>query len=317
MQFPSFFTDKYNNIVVPQIPSDWRVLVTGVTSIHGWPIYKRLKQLVPKEQLLAVRSPKMNIPSGENIYSLCITDNIEFEKIKKTFNPTHIIHGAGVCDLDACEDRPEWAQSINKGGARNIVNIFGASAYIMFLSSDLVFSGINPPQNGYSENHKADPVSVVGKTLLQAEEEISGAEYNCILRLGLPMGDSLTGTKGPIDFIEKRFKKNLPMTLFHDEVRSFIRCDELAEIVLHVFCKQMKGLFHLGGLEAISLYALGEKIIKKGNYSKSLLHKLSRHEEINGPPRIGNVALDSSKLENWFEKNIYAVYASPIWEKPL
>lgn len=302
MQFPSFFTGKYNNLEVPKIQRNWRILITGVTSIHGWPIYNKLKQLVPQKQLLAIRSPKMAIPRGENIYSLCITDNFEFKKIKDSFNPTHIIHGAGVCDLDACEDRPEWAQSINKGGARNIVDVFGASAYIMFLSSDLVFSGTNPPQNGYSENHKADPVSIVGETLFQAEEEIASAEHNCILRLGLPMGDSLTGTKGPIDFIEKRFKKNLPMTLFYDEVRSFIRCDELAKIALHAFFKQAKGLYHLGGKEPVSLYSLGEKIIEKGNYSKTLLFKLSRHEEVNGPPRIGNVALDSSKLEAWFEK---------------
>ncbi|MBI4649729.1 sugar nucleotide-binding protein, partial [Candidatus Desantisbacteria bacterium] len=176
MQFPGFFTGKYNNLEVPKIPPDWRILITGITSIHGWPIYNRLKQLVPQKQLLAVRSPKMDIPRGENIHPLCITDNFEFKKIKNSFNPTHIIHGAGVCDLDACEDRPEWAQSINKGGARNIVDVFGASAYIMFLSSDLVFSGTNPPQNGYSENHKADPVSVVGKTLFQAEQEITNAE---------------------------------------------------------------------------------------------------------------------------------------------
>ncbi|MBI4680191.1 MAG: hypothetical protein HY753_02990, partial [Nitrospirae bacterium] len=91
-------------------------------------------------------------------------------------------------------------------------------------------------------------------------------------------------------------------TLFYDEVRSFIRFDELAEIVLHAFFKQIKGLYHLGGKEPVSLYSLGEKIIKKGNYSKTLLFKLSRHEEVNGPPRIGNVALSSTKLEAWFEK---------------
>ncbi|MBI5417838.1 sugar nucleotide-binding protein [Candidatus Poribacteria bacterium] len=301
MQFPSFLTDKIKFIDEPYIPSDWRILITGITSIHGWPIYQRLNKLIPKDQLLAVRSPKMDIPIDKNVFSLCITDTDEFLKIKKTFNPTHIIHAAGVCDLDVCEIRKEWAESINQGGARNIVDVFGDSLYILFISSDLVFSGRNPPQTGYSENDKADPVSIVGKTLFQAEKEIIRAKNNCIIRLGLPMGDSITGTKGPIDFIEKRFKRKLPMTLFYDEVRSFINCDELAEIVLHLFCKQETGLYHLGGIEPVSLYALGEKIIEKGSYSKKLLHKLSIHEEKNGPPRIGNVSFNSSKIKNWFE----------------
>jgi len=291
----------------PQIPEDWRVLMTGVTSIHGWPIFQRLSELLPAKQLYGIRPMQRAIPKGENLHSVCINDYAALLKIKETFQPTHVIHGMGVCDLDGCEDNPQWAINVNVKGTANIVELFGASAYVMYLGSDLVFSGHRPPPAGYPEDHAADPVSVVGQTYLEAEKEIQKAKRHCIIRLALPTGDSVTGTKGAVDFIETRFKRKLPMTLFYDELRSCIDCKELAEVVMHLFSKETKGLFHLGGEEPVSLYDLGEKILRKGNYSRDLLSRISRHEEKNGPPRVGNVGLDSTKISNWFAKEFQTI----------
>jgi dTDP-4-dehydrorhamnose reductase len=302
VKFTSFFTTLTHRVPSPQIPEDWRVLMTGVTSIHGWPIFKRLSELLPAKQLYGVRPVQMAIPKGENICSVSIDDYAALSKIKETFRPTHVIHGMGVCDLDGCEANPQWARNVNVVGTSHITELFGASAYVMYLGSDLVFSGHRPPPAGYPEDHATDPVSVVGRTFLEAEQEIQRAKRHCIIRLALPAGDSVTGTKGAVDFIEARFKRKLPMTLFYDELRSCIDCQELAEVVMHLLSKETQGLFHLGGAEPVSLYDLGEKILRKGNYSRDLLFRMSRLEEKNGPPRVGNVGLDSTKISNWFAK---------------
>jgi dTDP-4-dehydrorhamnose reductase len=301
MNFHKLFQNTVQHYRVPEIPSHWRILITGVTSIHGWPVFEKFRQQLGSHQLLAVRPPKMQIPAGDNVFSLCITDIAELESIRETFRPTHVIHGSGVCDLDACEARPDWARELNQMSARAITEVFGETAYLLFLSTDLVFSGNTPPTDGYSEQQETDPVSVVGKTLLAAEQEIQCAARHCVLRLGLPVGDSITGGKGPIDFIESRFKRGLKMTLFYDELRSCITCDEIAEIVWRLLVAEPQGVFHCGGAESISLYRMGQSILKKGNYLESLLIRQSRHDEVNGPPRIGNVGLDSSKLVQWLE----------------
>jgi len=306
VKFSSFFTSLIHQIPSPQIPRQWRVLITGVTSIHGWPIFRRLGELLPARQLYGIRPMQMAIPRGENLFSVCINDCDTLAKIKETFQPTHVIHGMGVCDLDGCEANPEWATKVNVKGTANVVELFGASAYVMYLGSDLVFSGQEPPPTGYNEDHAEDPVSVVGQTLLGAENKIRNAKRHCIVRLALPAGDSVTGTKGAIDFIETRFKRNRPMTLFYDELRSCIDCTELAEVVLHLFSKEIQGLFHLGGEKPVSLYDLGEKILRKGNYPRELLFRMSRLDEKNGPPRIGNVGLDSTKISKWFAEEYHS-----------
>jgi len=270
--------------------------MTGVTSIHGWPLFKRLQTILPPGQLLGIRPPKMRIPAGPFVHSLCITDEEGMDRIGREFCPTHVIHAAGVCDLDVCEDRPHWAHRLNTQGARVVANLFGDSSYLLYLSTDLVFSGATPPPGGYCEASVPDPISVAGKTFAAGEAFFQSCPRACTVRLGLPLGESITGDKGAFDWIESRFRKSLPVTLFRDEWRSAIRCDCLADRLMCLLDHEACGLFHLGGPYPISLHSIGRYVIARGNYDSRLLRGILRCEEKNGPPRIGNVALNSRKI---------------------
>lgn len=279
-------------------PDSWRVLVTGVTSIHGWPIFTQLHELLPKLRLFGIRPPESNVPDADNVSSTCITNRVELEKIRDEFAPTHVVHCAGVCDLDACEERPEWAHSINVQGAKTVADVFGSDIPILYMSSDLVFSGHNTPAGGYSEDDQPNPISVTGKTFAGAEEYIQKCKDYCIIRLGLPLGDSVNGDKGAIDWIDSRFRRNLPVTLFYDEYRSCINCEEITEMVVAALALELRGLFHFGGDKTWSLYDIGKYVLEMGGYSPDLLNGIMRHQEENGPPRIGDVSLNSSRLRS-------------------
>jgi len=274
-----------------------RILVTGITSIHGWPLYKKFRCMAGDDRLFGIRPPKMRIPDDANAISLCMTDKESLIRIRDSFHPTHVLHGAGVCDLDFCEQNPSLAREINVDGAKNIASIFSSSCYIMYLSSDLVFSGNRSSAQGYAETDEPDPVSVVGKTYVFAEKEIAKASRYSIVRLGLPMGDSIQSKKGALDFIEGRLKRGLPISLFHDEYRSCIECDELVDAVNSLFYMEAQGLFHVGGPDPVSLYEIGERILKRGNYDRQSLIRWARADDVHGPPRIGNVHLNSKKAE--------------------
>ncbi len=276
----------------------WRILVTGVTSIHGWPIFTQLQKLLPDTFLYGLRPPNSNVPDAENVSSFCITEREKLEKIRDKFKPTHVIHCAGVCDLDVCEERPEWAHSLNVQGTRSVVDVFGNDLPIHYMSTDLVFSGFNTPADGYTENDEPNPINVVGKTFASAEAYIQKCKDHCIVRLGLPLGDSIGGKKGAIDWIESRFRRNLPVTLFYDEYRSCVNCEEIGHIVIAILVHGLRGIFHLGGDRRWSLYDIGKYVLNKGGYSPALLHGTMRNQEENGPPRIGDVSLNSTKLRS-------------------
>lgn len=274
-----------------------KILVTGITGIHGWPLFRYLRNNMPLENVWGIGPPGMKKPKGDGVTAGCITDRVMLDEVKKTFNPTIVIHAAGVCDLDVCEARPQWAEQINRQGTRLVAEVFGEEAKVVFLSTDLVFSGNEPPFGGYCEAHVPDPVSVAGKTFREAEKELESAvAESVIIRLGLPMGSSVTGDKGGLDWIEGRFRKNRPVTLFRDEYRSVLSTSDVARCVVECLQHNLSGCFHLGGPEKRSLHQLGEMILTGGGYRRSLLKVISRKEEQNGPPRIGDVSLNSGKI---------------------
>ena len=233
--------------------------------------------------------------NDRKVYFSNIENFAEMEKIFDKVKPEAILHAGGVCDLDMCEDSPGFAYEVNVLGARNIVEL-SQDKYLLYISSDLVFSGIDPLENGYSESCRTDPVSVVGKTYVGAENTILTQKTNGIIRVGLPIGPSISGTKGAVDFIAKRLHARKKMTLFFDEIRSLITTEDLAKGVLLFFKKKGRGVFHLGGPQEYSLHDIGAYLVKKRGYPEEYLIRTSRFDEKNGPPRIGRVALNSAKF---------------------
>ncbi len=295
------------------LDQDVRVLITGITSIHGWPIYRKLMEIFPAEKIVGVASPKTMEPCAANIHKVCITERGWLKMQMVSFRPSHVIHCGGVCDLDVCEDRPDWARLMNVGGAKTIREVFSNTCHITYISSDLVFSGAMPPPGGYDEGDIPEPVSVVGKTYLAAEAEISRSKNSCIVRVGLPLGDSFNGGKGAVDWIESRFKRCLPVTMFYDEIRSCVPCEDLADKVLFLALTGAKGIFHCGGDTPMSLFDIGQMVLRSGSYSKDLLTGASRLNDFGGPPRAGNICLNSCRLERYIER--YSSNASNCLER--
>lgn len=272
------------------------IVITGITSIHGWPIFSLFRERWG-EKVFGVCPPKMAeyFTGDKRIYSCNIEEPLGMKRVFDEVMPSAVIHAGGVCDLDMCEDSPDFAYKVNVMGTRNIIDL-AKDSYVLYISSDLVFSGNDTLSAGYIEDCNSDPVSVVGKTYVEAEKEVLKHEYSGVIRLGLPIGPSISGAKGAVDFIVKRLSSLRKMTLFHDEIRSLITTEDVANGVFEFFKKRGKGVFHFGGSEEYSLYDIGTYIVKKFGLSEEYLIKASRLDKENGPPRIGRVTLDSSKF---------------------
>ena len=275
------------------------ILITGITSIHGWPIFSLFRKKY-KDRVYGVAPDNMShfFKNDKKVFFCNMEKLSKMRKIFDKVKPKAVVHAGGVCDLDRCESSPDFAYKVNVLGTRNIVNL-SKNSYLLYISTDLVFSGNDPIDCGYSELSLCDPVSVIGRTFVEAESEILKHQMSGIIRLGLPIGPSISGTKGPIDFIAKRLSKNRPMTLFHDEIRSLITTRDLAKAVIHFFDKKGEGIFHCGGPQESSLYDIGAYLVEERGYQEEYLIRSSRFNEKNGPPRIGRVALDSTKFYNF------------------
>jgi hypothetical protein len=69
-------------------PIQQRILVTGITSIHGWPIWCALSQACEPEHLFGICPPQTKDPVADNIAPVCITDQDTLNRIQQEFVPT-------------------------------------------------------------------------------------------------------------------------------------------------------------------------------------------------------------------------------------
>ena len=189
------------------------------------------------------------------------------------------------------------AQRVNVESIERLLDVIDEfPVRLVHLSIDLVYSGDG--DGNYVETDPTDPVTVYGKTMVQAEQLILQRQPNaCILRISLPMGVSFNGHAGAIDWIQSRFAKQRPATLYYDEVRTPTYCECLNDVIEEVCCRpDMKGIYHAGGPEKLSLYQIAQIVNRVGGYDPHLLQGCPRIDAGPIPPRAGNVTMDSSKL---------------------
>jgi dTDP-4-dehydrorhamnose reductase len=111
------------------------------------------------------------------------------------------------------------------------------------------------------------------------------------------MGISFNGHAGAIDWIQSRFKKDRPATLYFDEIRTPTYSDCLNLLFERALASDLAGVFHAGGPRRLSLYQIAQIVNRVGGYDPDLLMGCPRRDAGPVPPRAGDVSLDSSRLE--------------------
>jgi dTDP-4-dehydrorhamnose reductase len=279
--------------IEPPLP----LLVTGIPGVPGYNALPYFQQRYPG-QVIGLRQRDNWRLTGPGIEVCDAEDRAGIEQLFDRYRFAAVLDCAGVCALKSCELNPQMAWRVNVEGVSNLLEMCRQRQLrFVHLSIDLVFSGASPLLSGYVENDPTDPVTVYGKTMVAAEKLIlAGDPTACILRISLPMGVSFNGHAGAIDWIQSRFKKSKPATLFFDEIRTPTYTDCLNELCETVLASELAGLYHAGGPRRLSLFQIAQIINRVGGYDPKLLRGCPRIDAGPIPPRAGDVSLDSSKL---------------------
>lgn len=272
------------------------LLITGVAGVAGYNALDYFRRRYPG-QAIGIRQ-RDNWPlSGEGVVACDAEDPVALRRLFDEHGFRSVLNCAGNCALKACELDSRLAWRTNVEGLVNLLSLtVEGDVRLVHLSIDLVFSGDG--DGGHVESDRTDPVTVYGKTMVSAEQLVRDfAPEACALRISLPMGVSFNGHAGAIDWIQSRFQKNRPATLYFDEVRTPTYTDCLNRLFEDLLSRpDIHGLFHAGGPRRLSLYQIAQVVNRVGGYDPSLLMGCPRKDAGPVPPRAGNVTLDSTKL---------------------
>ena len=272
------------------------LLITGITGVAGWNAFRYFSKRQPG-QVVGIRPRQTKQFPGQGVVGLDAEERAGMSEVFNRHRFHAVLNCVGNCALKSCELDPAMARLLNVVTADIIAdNVLRHGCRLVHLSSDLVFSGKGT--GNYVECQPTDPVTIYGKTMVEAEELLTArVPQAALVRISLPMGPSFNKHAGAIDWIQSRFRAGRPATLYYDEVRSCAYCDDLNQVFEWFLGNNEAGIWHLGSRRPVTLFQIAQIVNRVGGYDPHLLKGCLRYMAGPIPPRAGNVSMCSAKLE--------------------
>lgn len=222
---------------------DRDVWVVGATSILGWTLANTTTQGL---RVTPTCSHHNRAPQSLGWHRLDVEQPLHWRALNRAA-PDIVVYCAGVCDVRRCEEDPAFAQRINVGGVAAMLDALPAATRLVVCSSDHVFGGRVQP---YRESTPPDPISAYGRTRLAAERLVLGRRPDAVVvRVALPIGPSMNGRVGHLDWLRDRQARGLPMTIIEGESRAAVWADDAARRVMALARSSVRGVRHLAATQ--------------------------------------------------------------------
>lgn len=232
---------------------------------------------------------------------LNITDQKSVENFFRLNKPDVVIHFAAFTDVSAAEEqrnkKKESCWIVNVEGTANLIESADYQPYFIYISTDVVFSGLKNNPGPYSEDNPTENnpnlLSWYGWTKKQAEKLVTDNLKNAaILRIANPVRANY---KNKLDYIHKILNlydtgKLYPM--FNDQFLTLTYINEVTETLKVLLEKRLSGIYHVSSVNVFTPYELanllieaarGEKgVVKPTSVEKYIKNNQSRYPQYGG-----------------------------------
>lgn len=258
--------------------------IVGATSLLGWSI---ARQAAPGWDLRPCCSRHSRSARTREWIRLNVEEPRAWERLRRA-PPDTVIYCAGVCDVQRCEDDPAFSRAINVDGVAAMLDALGETTRLVYCSSDHVFgAGGRAP---FVETSPRCPVSVYGRARVEAEDLVQARRPDAlVVRVGLPIGPSLDGKTGHLDWLRHRHRAGLPMTVVRGEWRTAVDADLAARRILELAASRLHGVRHLAAPEPTSRPDLAARLCARLQISEPAYDVVDRSAL--PLPHVGRVAL--------------------------
>lgn len=276
-----------------------KYLITGVKGQLGYDITRELEKRGETNYLAL------------DVENMDITDSKKVMEVITNYCPDVIFHCAAWTAVDKAEDRKEDCYKVNVLGTKNITEAaIKVDAKLIYLSTDYVFDGTK--EGIYTEEDKANPKSVYGKTKYLGEEEVRKNKKHFIARISWVFG--INGN----NFIKTMLKlseNHDTVNVVDDQIGSPTYTVDLAKLLVDMSQTEKYGTYHITNEGFCSwaelaeeIFKINEKNVKVNRVSTEKYLELTKTKQAYRPK---NSKLSKEKLvENGFDP-------LPTWQDAL
>jgi dTDP-4-dehydrorhamnose reductase len=270
-----------------------RVLITGGSSLLG----KHLTKTLPKNWELHLTHYTNFIP-GLTMYHLDVCNQSQVDYVFSRVKPDIVIHCAAIGSVDFAESHFTETHMVNVIGARNIIKATrDCDANLVYISSNAIFSGNNPP---YSEDSECHPINRYGSIKKEAEQAIIASRNWIIIRPFLLYGWPYPGGRQNwMTTILSKLDKGESCNLVNDVYWQHTSAEDLALAIWKIIeVSNVEEIYHVAADEKMTLYDFGLKVAQIFRGNTEGINPISLDKIKGLAPRPKDTTFNLNKIHN-------------------
>jgi len=268
-----------------------RILITGASGLLG---INLAQETMSAHEITAVdRGKLVNAPFKVLNGDLLNADT--FNSALDSAQPESLINCAALADLEACENNPDLSRRLNMDLPAQMAKACKARGIsFVHISTDAVFDG--EKDGFYTEEDTPNPMGVYSQTKLAGEQAVLAENSNAIVARVNFYGWSLSGRRSLAEFFHHNLTNNKSMSGFTDVRFCPMLVNDTARILIKMLQKNLSGLYHLVGPQAMSKYQFGVEIARKFSLKEGEISPKSINTSSLSARRSHNLWLSTHKL---------------------
>ena len=270
-----------------------RILITGASGLLGLNL-----SLLKFENhiILGVDRGKLHGTPFE-LVPADLTQPGAVSRLIKAARPDAIIHTAANANVDACESDPVGARYLNAEVPGLLAEACAKdSIRFIHISTDAVFDGMKENAGVYTEDDMPNPLSIYAQTKLDGEKAVLSANADAAVTRVNFFGWSLSGTRSLSEFFYNKLSAGQQCNGFTDVYFCPMFVGDLAGTLVRMLDKNLSGLYHVVGSEALNKYDFGQRIARQFGFDPALVLPQSVEESGLKARRSHNLRLSVHKL---------------------
>ena len=255
------------------------ILITGGSGLLG----KYLIDTNPHGHCISTMCSNPVIHPKSKQMIMNIRDRIQVEHVFMLAKPKLVIHTAAIGDVNFCEHSSNHAHEVNVVGTKHIADLcdfYGAK--MVFISTNAVFDGMNPP---YKEGDETNPLSYYGYTKVEAEKIVryyNPGNHMIVRTMWLYGNKNFGGRDTWIDHVRRNAGNGRQMEVVDDLINQPTYAKDLADAIWKMISLELNGTYHVCGNSIMSLYKFARLIAYTYGWNQDLIHpiKLKDYETV-------------------------------------
>ena len=268
-----------------------KLLITGASGLLG--INLAMEAMGEHEVVGVDRGKLQSAPFP--VIKTNFYNNRAFEPALDSTKPDWVINCAALANLEECEKHPDQAKILNVNLPRELADAC-AKRNIPFvhLSTDAVFDGTK--DGAYTEEDEPNPLGMYSQTKLEGERAVQEVNPQAIVARVNFFGWSLTNRRSLGEFFVNNLSEGKNVNGFTDVIFCPMWVNHLSRTLLEMFEKDLHGLYHVVGAQAMNKYQFGVEVARKFGLRERLISPQSVESSSLTAKRSHNLWLSVHKL---------------------